>query len=414
MSEIIYISKDIERCLGLLPSSFEYSIISNRTPFGESLAKEHVPIHLIAGETLLSSKALCEHEETETHLTQKKDPCILVFKNTPQIERICAQQGWTLLNPSAKKASEIEEKISQFDWLGQLQRSLPQTHIALLKDVSWEKNPFILQFNRAHTGSGTYLIEDAAELEGLQERFPERPVRMSQYINGQSYTLNVVVAKDAILFGNISYQITGIAPFTTEAFATIGNDWGFATNQLSQEEKNAMTQIAKNIGTKMQSEGWRGAFGIDVVVEEKSKQVYLIEINARQPASVSYESQLQALQRRRKQDITIFEAHIHALLDQELAHTKIISIDHGAQIIYRYPKDQSIREDVQREISNSLTSLNLNIIPYKTSKPGADYLRIQSKHTFIKEGFELNTLGEHIKKILIEKTNTKKQETSSL
>jgi hypothetical protein len=43
----------------------------------------------------------------------------------------------------------------------------------------------------------------------------------------------------------------------------------------------------------MSAQGWRGLFGIDVIKDLERNAIHLIEINARQPASTSFEAKLQ-------------------------------------------------------------------------------------------------------------------------
>jgi len=115
--------------------------------------------------------------------------------------------------------------------------------------------------------------------------------------------------------GNVSYQITGLKPFTDSQFATVGNDWGATASMLSSGEFRTIRDTIAKLGAKMQKENWRGLFGIDLIKDTKTGRLYLIEINARQPASSPFESALQESERAKGAlGMTIFEAHIAALV----------------------------------------------------------------------------------------------------
>lgn len=240
---------------------------------------------------------------------------VVVFKNNAAIERYCKENGIILLNPPAELSEKIENKITQVKWLGELSSLLPKHEITLVKNILWN-TPYILQWAHSHTGEGTLYIEDIKE---IKEKFPDREARITQYIEGPIFTVNIVVG-DTIEVGNISYQITGLKPYTENRFASVGNDWSLANKIAPKKE---IIDIAEKIGARMKSSGWKGLFGIDVVHGDK---VYLLEINARQPASATYESILQKTN-------TIFENHIKALLGEPL-HTNTPIIE-GAQIINR-------------------------------------------------------------------------------
>ncbi|PIT86701.1 MAG: hypothetical protein COU33_01700, partial [Candidatus Magasanikbacteria bacterium CG10_big_fil_rev_8_21_14_0_10_43_6] len=321
-------------------------------------------------------------------------------KPTPKIERICKAQGWTLINPSAVLANNIEEKISQVTWLENLTRFLPQHSILACKDVAWNFEPFVLQFNRAHTGNGTMLITSKEQLRGVQETFPERPVRTSAFISGPMFTSNNIVTPNTILTGNISYQITGMAPFTDNPFATVGNDWHIPQTILPYDAQSACKEIAYAVGKKLQQDGWRGAFGIDLIHEQSTGKMYLIEINARQPASVTFESQLQSRARSKTgaNALTTAEAHTAALLDIDIAKATLVPITNGAQVIVRNGR---VHADNMDMLITALTKRQLTTIPYPNTKPGTDLLRIQSTASFMDAHQRWSALGNDIADTII-------------
>lgn len=364
---LVYITRDIERALGFQLDTEGYHIISNSTAYAKSVKGDKTNVLLVDGGHMLDTWELLKHPDVIGYLKGLSNPQILVFKNTPKIEQICREHGWTLLNPSAELSNKIEEKISQVKWLGELARFLPTHKILLCKDVRWDANQFVLQFNRAHTGSGTLLISTESELEELKKTFSDRPVRVTEFISAPTYTVNVVVDKKGnIKISSPSFQITGLSPFTDQPFATVGNDWSLARKLLSEAARAKISEIANAVAKKMHASGWVGLFGIDYLVRDS--EVFLMEINARQPASVTYESQLQ-------KDHTTFEAHIRALMGEPLDNFSLTEVKQGAQIILRNVENCTYDIDGLRE---KIEKLGPHVIPYENTKMGADLLRIQS------------------------------------
>jgi len=111
---IVYITRDIERAIGLSPSIENYYIVSNHNHFAKSIPPNPSILLIKEGEKL-DTRELLEHPETIKFINRLKNPGLLVFKNTPQIEKICQIKNWKLLNPSAELANRVEEKISQGD-----------------------------------------------------------------------------------------------------------------------------------------------------------------------------------------------------------------------------------------------------------------------------------------------------------
>lgn len=399
---LVYVTRDIERALGIPPKD-GYFIITNRTPYSETIQEKHKDnIWLVdtKNNELYDTQELLLLPEVKKTLNDI-NPFVVVFKNTPLIEKTCKENNWRLLNPSALLAEQIEHKISQTEWLGESATFLPEFSVHECKRLVWDNEPFIIQFNRSHTGEGTIYINSEDTLADIQEKFPSRLVKKSKFIQGPMYTSNVVVGATSILAGNISCQITGQKPFTEAAFATVGNDWELPHKTLSGDMLANYNKIAEQVAVRMQQSGWKGLFGIDVKVEPKTGKVYLIEINARQPASASYESHLQSVEVKNGVDgITIFEAHLAALFGFPVADP-IVPLQTGSQIIQRVTTPYlNGSKKIKAETISALTKRGLRAVNYPNLKPNADLLRIQAEHGVMATPDTLNTLGQTIVTLL--------------
>lgn len=345
-------------------------------------------VYLIEAETPLDTYELLEHSEVKG-VIEKLGADIMVFQNTSRIERLVEERGWTLLNPSASLSKTVEEKISQIAWLGTLAQYLPPHEVTVLEKVTFTGERFVLQFNHSHTGEGTYVIESEEMLSTLREKFPKRECRTVAYIEGSVFTANVVVA-DQTLVGNISFQITGLPPFTDLPLSTIGNDWKFPYSGLTKVQGAYIEKIGKDIGAQLKKAGWRGLFGIDVILDDKTGDIYLLEINARQPASTTFESQLQ---KKAGDGLTTFDAHIRALHGETVTEN-LQRIRDGAQIVQRVT--QMRKKETLRVNANMLASIGCDIVSYENTEFNKDLVRITSPHGIMSTPKTLNTHGQAI------------------
>ncbi len=386
---ILYIARDIERALGKVPKD-NYFIITNSSSYSKEIKLLYPNnIILIDSPEILDTHELLNLSETEK-LINKLNAQILVFKNTIQIENICKEKNWKLLNPSAELAEKIENKISQVNWLGDLASLLPTHKVLLVKDIKWDKKVFILQWSHGHTGDGTLLIQNEKDLNLIKEKFPNREARITDFIKGPMFTANIIVTKTIILLGNISYQITGMLPFTENAFSTIGNDWGVTHTILNETHIKQFEEISQKIAKKMQKEDWLGLFGIDIIYDYERDTMHLIEINARQPASTTFESELQTvLNLKGVVGITTFEAHLNALQKLPIS-SLLIPINDSAQILQR------LTSKLGKINIKKLTESGYNIIKYDNIKLNSDILRIQSMRGIMEAHNKFNDRGKEI------------------
>jgi len=394
---VVYVTRDLERALGLNPDTQGYFIISNSTAFAKRVAQNRTNILLISANKLLNTAELLRDPAATAFIKSKNNPSVLVFKTTGQIERICETNGWRLINPPAVLAEKIEAKITQVETLKNLKPFLLEYQINKCKDIMWSGTSFILQFDHSHTGGGTYLIDSETKLKDIIQKFPEREARISRFVDGPIFTNNNVLADSGLIIGNISYQITGLEPFTDNAFATVGNDWGLAKKLLSVEQVDNYKLIVKAVSEELMQLGWYGLFGADVILNKTSDKMYLLEINARQPASTTFESWLQ-----RKKAVTggmtIFAAHLAALLGVDTAGEHLIEVDNGAQIIQRVLiKGGACQTD---NASVNLHAAGFDVIEYDNPDIGAESLRIQSDSSIMDDHNQLNQNGEKIARLI--------------
>ena len=396
---IVYVAREIERAFGMAPDA-DYSIITNKTPYAETVQKqypEHVKLIENPGDELLDTAELLQHAAASKLMPA--DSQVVVFKNNPQIEAVVKTNGWTLLNPSAEIAERIENKITQVEWLGPLaEKYLPKHIVGLTKEISWNKEPLVIQWAHGHTGDGTILVNSDVELDVLKKQFPDRMARASAYAHGPAFTVNVVVTADIVLMGNISYQITGLPPFTDNPFSTVGNDWSLTHSLLSDIEIQYIEAMVAETGAKIQTDGWRGLFGIDLIRDDEHDRICLIEINARQPASATFESFLQ--EGNRLEGLvgpTVFEAHIAALRGEAI-HEALIPLNDGAQIVQRVTKNSGLK--IEDSKLNALKEAGYKVISYPNTELNADLLRIQGTRGIMETHGKFNARGKEIVEIV--------------
>lgn len=407
---LVYVTRDIERALGIPVNTKGYYIISNYSPFVKRVIGARKNVILIKEKKILDTRELLVHPRVVKYLNglnKTNNKCatnslsILVFKNTSAIEKICQNQGWKLVNPPAVLAGTVEEKISQAKWLGELAKYLPPHKIILGKELKWSGTPFVVQFNRAHTGNGTLLITSEADVKALISNFPAREIRVTDYIAGSMITNNNIVWGKRILTGTPYLQITGLPPFTTRQFATIGNDWSLARRVLSARERREYEEMVRKIGEQMRVAGWVGLFGVDAIREHKTGKIYLIEINARQPAGAVYESTLQQQERKNgSAGLTTMEAHLAAVAKINLPTGKLIRVLNGAQVVQKVPDKSDvinkIKPGVWKHNVKELKKLKVTLWPYANREAEADLWRVQTKEGVMSSPDSFNALGTKI------------------
>jgi hypothetical protein len=243
---------------------------------------------------LLQHKLVKDYIAKNTPINTK--PAIMVFKVSLAIEKTCQKYGLTLLNTSSALNKKYELKISQFNNLPKLLCFFPKTIITTLSKTNYNEiskklgKTFVIQYNRGHTGSSTSFIKDEKDFIKEKQLYPNRLARIAELIKGESYTVNACSTRFGIAYGGLSYQITGIKECTNKEGGTVGNDWSYP-KKLKPKVHSQIKEILEKLHSEMFASGIKGLFGIDIIITPRQR-VYLIEVNARQPASTSMHTKL--------------------------------------------------------------------------------------------------------------------------
>ncbi len=241
---------------------------------------------------VLNSSRFIEYYEKN----KNKKGFVQTFKISPAFEMKTKSFEMQLLNSSSILNRRFEDKISQYEHLSRIVQ-FPKTIILRVGELSYLQlvqklgDIFVIQFSRGHTGSGTYIIESENDYENVLAFHRHRVAKFSSYISGIAYTVNACATKAGVFIGGLSLQITGESELTSTRGATIGNDWSKRIYLTSTTEIEAQV---RNIGKEMYRQGFRGMFGVDVVVNEFGES-FIIEVNARQTASIPMYTKIQLM-----------------------------------------------------------------------------------------------------------------------
>ncbi len=246
-----------------------------------------------------NTKSLLWHEKTQSFVRKKtKNPKLYFSHSSIAIESLLADDSeTTVLNADAKTSRSFENKILFWKLLeensihnpsrGELRVS-PDN----LKGAGWKFGwPLVVQSSLGIAGAGTEFL-DENEVRGFARDSLNKKVLVSEYIKGKTVTLNAVVSGEKVVVGEPFLQITGEGNLNANIGGTGGNDYGVELN-LSQDQKGEIISVTKKVGRLMKEKGFKGLFGLDFIVDGNG-EIFLIECNARPPASVPTYTQIES------------------------------------------------------------------------------------------------------------------------
>ncbi|MEU7632842.1 ATP-grasp domain-containing protein [Nocardia sp. NPDC049220] len=133
-------------------------------------------------------------------------------------------------------------------------------------------------------GRGTRLARNHTELQECLDAWAGRELRLGRYVDGLPVTVTACVAGNTTIVSAVSHQLVGVPGLTTVWGAHCGNQL-VAPTDLPDGAYNAIRTAAARAGDQLGRRGYRGVFGMDLVLERD--RPVAIEINPRFQTVVS-------------------------------------------------------------------------------------------------------------------------------
>lgn len=300
-----------------------------------------------ANEIFRNSANLLGAESVRAFIKNNSDqPKLYVPKVNRRLEIQAQAVGAQLLGVSSELNHLFEDKISFTKKMAEWGLpSAPRQDIEVSQPVLWDAAhswgwPLVVQFNRGIAGEGTKFLENQKELIDFATQNQGRRAVMAKFIKGKTITLNACATRHGTVIGKPFWQITGETSLNRNRGGTGGNDYAVDLG-LSDRQLDEVSRITMLIGDKMIAAGYRGIFGLDLMVEEK---ITVIEINARPTASIPTYTQLEHA----NGEIPLLALHLLEFLavpyelDVDKLNTTKAQTDYrGSKVIIRNTSDRS-------------------------------------------------------------------------
>jgi len=300
---------------------------------------------------LRNSKLLLMQKEVELFINSFEGEKEFIFFRPPllPLKLLAKYNNPKILNAGGELTNKLENKI----FLLEIARELGIPVIPEYKTIEdTDEFPVVVQFGKGYAGISTYFLSSKKELQDLVS-VKSGEYKITKFIeNGDTFTLNAVCKNGVTLLSDIFYQYTGVPGLTNTKLGSCGNNYFLKPNAENVELINNYT---KKIGNYLCSVGFEGFFGVDYLLDDE--KLYLVEINPRFTASISFTTQLEE-----KQGGSLLRNHLNVFSGDALIEKKTEL--KGKRLLLR----NNTLEDI--EIQNDMKSG-----VYKVSLEGFEFLR---------------------------------------
>jgi hypothetical protein len=164
-------------------------------------------------------------------------------------------------------------------------RRLDELDADMFNELQTLYSKFVIQDVESSGSKGTFIISNVdqynAAVKQLNETSFSGSVVVSEFVNGQPYSVQVCVTKYGVFTGGLQRQLVDSQYLCNLDLPGVSR-WcgGELGGDAPEILKHRTQEIAAVVGSELSSHGYRGIFGIDLLITPEN-DVYAIEVNAR-------------------------------------------------------------------------------------------------------------------------------------
>jgi len=281
----------------------QYQLLALRYSLDTQLIEKDIPtLSLEKGRgiyhlnILRNSTSVLAHPKTQAYLRKYKNPLIIPYRSSQKMMEVARKNNWIIAaNPPHFGKEFLENKMKFREVLRKIGVAVIPGEKANLKTIDYQQSvkkyglPFFIQHPLSGGGKGNFLIRNKDDfqkallgLKELIERTGQEQFTVEKFVKGSSPSLTGCVTRSGILSTSLQYQILSMPELyrKSNSFGLFcGHDWT-ASNFDQSVEKQA-DDIVERVGRYFQKLGYKGIFGLDFILDEKTNRLYVSECNPR-------------------------------------------------------------------------------------------------------------------------------------
>ncbi|MDR1213861.1 MAG: ATP-grasp domain-containing protein [Propionibacteriaceae bacterium] len=316
----------------------------------------------------------------------------------------------------------VETAVAKMDmkWLGW--RYLAGRDRAVAEAWIRREGSVVVRPSRGSGGFGMRRIDTVADLDAFWPTSDDTYVNVSAYRhNALPLNIGAVVWDDGVTLHYPSVQLIGVTACTAWPFGYCGNDFGL-TKQLPADIVAEIERTALLLGQWLRSEGFRGAFGVDYLLDRDD--LLFTEINPRFQGSTRLSAQMSA----GRGEPCLLIDHIAALLHLPTParpglRELIMDGPAGGHVVLHNIGDRAVYADTSSLIDKLRDDLNdaYGQLDFTVAAPaerrveaGATLLSMQTRSGLTTDGYRLSVIAEDVIRTAVRRSTRSITEGSSL
>ncbi len=300
---------------------------------------------------------LLRHAEVRAFIASKTStrypvPKVSMVFFDAETEKICEELGYELILPSDSMRRRLDSKIVMTrlgDEAGApsvpnvLGRAGSYEDLGALAEGAGLGSDLVVQTPYGDSGKTTFFIKQESDWDRDADQMIDQDLKVMKRINNRAFAVEAVNTRHGTVVGPFMTDLTGYPELTPYKGGWCGND--VFPDALDEHSRQVAGEHVRALGDRLRTEGYRGFFEVDVLIDTDSDEVYLGEVNPR----ISGASPMTNVTAGAYADIPLFLFHLLEFMDvgyeidvEEINDRwrELAAVDQWSQLIMKEPADE--------------------------------------------------------------------------
>ncbi len=233
---------------------------------------------------------LLQHKEVIDHIRRRGGkPKFIFLMFDEKTESLAAELGAEILFPKAELRNRIDNKIETVR-IGN-KAGVPSVPNALSEIADYAQlmkvaqkaglgSDLVLQSAYGDSGHTTFFIATEDDFRKHQhDIIGQGEIKVMKRINCRGAAIEACATKQGTIVGPLMTELVGFNELTPYRGGWCGNE--IFANAFSTKVRNLARDYTFAFGEQLRKEGYRGYFELDFLVDSKTRDIYLGELNPR-------------------------------------------------------------------------------------------------------------------------------------
>ncbi len=233
---------------------------------------------------------LLQHKEVIDYIEQRGgNPKLIFLMFDEETEKLAEEIGAKVWFPKAKLRNRIDNKIETVR-IGNkagvpsvpnaLSEIKDYDHLLKVAEKAGLGRDLVLQSAYGDSGHTTFFIKSEADFRKHQHEIIDHgEIKVMKRINCRGAAIEACATKEGTIVGPLMTELVGFKELTPYRGGWCGNE--IFANAFSARVRDQARAYTFAFGEQLRKEGYRGYFELDFLVDTKTRDIYLGELNPR-------------------------------------------------------------------------------------------------------------------------------------